>query len=154
LELERLLCDVQRIKQNLPAQMPEFLGFATWKDVMSASLQPEGEHLRALVNLVQEHGEKRILAALARCEQHESSAEVVCSTAHKAKGREWHHVHLDKDFETGFARAGKSQDRSSYEAEARLLYVAITRARIAVHLPRDVAKRFGISKTTEKLLET
>ena len=152
LDLQRLLGDVQRIKRNVPAQMPELLGFTTWKDVMSGSLQPEGEHLRALVNVVQEHGETRIIDALARCETDESSAQVVCSTAHKAKGREWNYVHLDSDFETRFHHASKGRVPSYYDAEARLLYVAMTRAKRAVHLPRELAKRFGIRKTTEEIL--
>lgn len=88
-ELGRLLSDVQRIKQNVPAQTPELLGYRTWKDVMSSSIQPEGEHLRSLVTLVQGHGESQILGALSRCEESEETAQVVCSTAHKAKGREW-----------------------------------------------------------------
>ena len=151
-ELERLLTDVQRIKQNLPAQMPELLGFDAWKDVMTASTQPEGEHLRGLVNLVQEHGEGRMLDALARCERSETTARVICSTAHKAKGREWNYVHLDPDFDAGLRNATKCMDRSSYEAEARLLYVAITRARLAIHLPREVAKRFSIRRTFDDVL--
>ena len=151
-ELERLLRDVQRIKQNLSAQTPELLGYKTWKDVMTSSVHPEGEHLRGLVSLVQEHGEEPILRALSRCEKCEQTAQVVCSTAHKAKGREWDYVHLDPDFEVGFSNAVKKTSRSAYEAEARLLYVAITRARKAVHISRDVAQRFGIRKTTDQVL--
>jgi hypothetical protein len=56
-ELERVLVDVQRVKERQRAQSPELVGFQTWKDVMSFSTQSECEGLRALVNLVQEHGE-------------------------------------------------------------------------------------------------
>lgn len=35
--LERVLTDVQRVKQGQPAQSPELIGFSTWKDVMSFS---------------------------------------------------------------------------------------------------------------------
>lgn len=51
-ELQRVLADVQRVKQGQPAQSPELVGFQSWKDVMSFSNQAEGEGLRALVNLV------------------------------------------------------------------------------------------------------
>ena len=152
-ELERLLEDVQRIKRGMPAQVPELLGFHTWKEVMSLSMQPEGEHLRALVNLVQEHGEDRMLAALGKCERQEQTAEVLCATAHRAKGREWNYVRLDADFEASFLRASKTvgpraNAQAAYEAEARLLYVALTRAKHGVHLPRELGRRFGIRNTT------
>ena len=154
-ELERVLTDVQRVKQGQPAQSPELVGFGGWKDVMSFSTQPEGEGLRPLVNLVQEHGESRMLRALSGCEASEVTAQVVCSTAHRAKGREWNYVHLDADFETGFVRAarlGPAQSTVALASEARLLYVALTRARLGVHLPREIGKRFGIRSTTNEIL--
>lgn len=154
-ELERVLADVQRVKQGQPAQSPELVGFQSWKDVMSFSNQAEGEGLRALVNLVQEHDETRMLRALSGCEASEATAQVICSTAHRAKGREWNYVHLDSDFETGFVRAarlGSSQAAKVSASEARLLYVALTRAKLGVQLPRDIAKRFGIRNTTTGIL--
>ncbi len=111
-----------------------------------------------MINLVQEHGEMRILSALDRCEEKEQTAEVLRSTAHRAKGREWAYVHLDTDFESGFVRATKklssqaNQAGSSFEAEGRLLYVAMTRARLGVHLPREIQKRSGLKKTTSEVL--
>ena len=154
-ELERVLADVQRIKQGQTAQSPELVGFLSWKDVMGFSTQPEGEGLRSLVNLVQEHGEARMLRALSGCEPTEGTAQVICSTAHRAKGREWNYVHLDPDFEEGFVRAtrlGPALSANIWGSEARLLYVAMTRAKLGVHLPRKIAKRFGIRSTTTEFL--
>ena len=160
-ELERVLEDVQRVKQGSVAHSAELLGFAAWKDVMTFAGKPEGEHLRSLVTLVQEYGEGTMLRALARCEGEESTAQVVCSTAHKAKGREWSHVRVDPDFDSGLLRAAQTspgrsreQRKTSFEAEARLLYVALTRAKIAVHLPRAVMQRFGLTRTTEEVVGT
>ena len=153
--LERVLVDVQRIKQGLPAQSPELVGFQSWKDAMSFSNRPEGEGLRPLVNLVQEHGEARMLRALSGCEPSEATAQVVCSTAHRAKGREWNYVHLDPDFEPGFVRAERLPSAEATKivaSEARLVYVALTRARLGVHLPRAIAKRFGIRSTATEVL--
>jgi superfamily I DNA/RNA helicase len=154
-ELERVLTDVQRVKQNQPGQSPELVGFQGWKDVMSFSSRPEGEGLRALVNLVQEHDETRMLRALSRCEPSEATAKVICSTAHRSKGREWEYVYLDPDFESGFVRAsrlGSTEAMKAAASEARLLYVAMTRARLGVQLPRAIAKRFGIRNTTTEVL--
>ena len=154
-ELERILADVQRVKQGMPAQSPELMGSQTWKDVLSFSSQPEGEGLRALVSQVQEHGETRMFRALSACEVSEATAQVVCSTAHRAKGREWNYVHLDPDFEASFARAARLnplEAGKAYASESRLLYVALTRARLGVHLPRAAGKRFGIRSTTNEIL--
>jgi superfamily I DNA/RNA helicase len=159
-ELERVLEDVKRIKQGTTSQSPELLGFSAWKEVMAFSVQPEGEHLRGLVTLVQEYGEETMLRAIARCEKEESTAQVVCSTAHKAKGREWRYVRVDSDFDAAFTRAskasspsqGRGDHQTSFEAEARLLYVAMTRAKAAVHLPRAVMSRFELRPTTMEIL--
>ncbi len=158
-ELERVLRDAERVKQGSAGQSPELLGFSTWRDVMAFSGKPEGESLRSLVMMVQEYGEGTILRALAQCERDENNAQVVCSTAHRAKGREWDYVRVDPDFDSGFVRASKApslrssrDQQTSFEAEARLLYVAMTRARRAVHLPVTVMHRFGLKSTTDKVL--
>ncbi len=154
-EMERLLLDVARIQAGQPATSPEFFGFTSWKDVLRASSTPEGEHLRPILMLIQQHGANRILQGLAACEKVEGSAELVCSTTHRAKGREWGYVRLDDDFEAGFGRAARSplQGRPvALAAEMRLLYVALTRGRLGVQLPRDIGKRFGIRNTTNEVL--
>jgi superfamily I DNA/RNA helicase len=147
-ELERLLLDVQRIKLGSVAQSPELLGFNSWKDVMTHSGKPEGEHLRSLVTLVQEYGEGAMLKALGNCNPNEAAARVVCTTAHKAKGREWGNVRVNPDFEVGFARAatlnGRSRVNDAIEAESRVFYVAMTRAKYVVDLPKGLMTRFQL----------
>ena len=154
-EMERLLLDVARIQAGQPATSPEFFGFTSWKDVLRASSMPEGEHLRPLLLLIQQHSAARILQGLAACEKVEADAELVCSTTHRAKGRQWSYVRLDEDFEAGFVRAARSplQERpAALAAESRLLYVALTRGRLGVQLPREIGKRFGIRNTTDASL--
>ena len=159
-ELQRLLEDVNRIKHGAIAQSPELLGFRSWGDVMAFSAQPEGEHLRGFVALVQEYGEDTMLRAIAKCEIEETTARVTCSTTHKAKGREWDYVKVNSDFETGLVRASKvsfpnrkrGYHQTSFDAEVRLLYVAMTRAKMAVHLPSAVMSRFDFKPTTVKIL--
>ncbi len=150
-ELERLLLDIERIQAGQPAVSPELFGFSNWKELLKISTKPEGEHLRPLVLLVQQHGAGQVLKGLSACERTEAEANLVCSTAHRAKGREWNYVRLDPDFEAGFVRAARSpiaERPGALAAESRLLYVAITRARLGLQLPREIGKRFGIRKTT------
>jgi superfamily I DNA/RNA helicase len=150
--LEMLLTDVRRVKQGQAGQSSELLGFATWKDVMSFSTRTEGEYLRSLVNLVQEFGEERMLKAIAGCVPNEGDAQIVCSTTHKAKGREWGYVAIDPDFLSARPPSPHSDHQESIAAELRLLYVAVTRAKYAVGLPQSILSRFGLNRTTSELV--
>jgi superfamily I DNA/RNA helicase len=132
-ELSRLLVDVDRLKQGRGADSSDLIGFSRWSDVVEASYEP-GSGLRTLVALVEDHGEERLLAALTKAGADEAGADVVVTTAHKAKGREWDRVQLRGDFTT----SGDPNDRGIEPAEARLFYVALTRARHAVDLPDDL----------------
>jgi superfamily I DNA/RNA helicase len=59
----------------------------------------------------------------------EAEAEIVVTTAHKAKGREWDTTEIHSDFLSGWLRAPGRLDDEQSEEEARLLYVAITRCK-------------------------
>lgn len=82
-----------------------------------------GESIRTFVQLVGQHGEGKLWAAVTSAEDDESTADVILSTAHKAKGREWDSVRLASDFVS--SRLGSHPDAPS---EVRLFYVAMTRA--------------------------
>ena len=123
-ELSRLLNDVYELKKGSPASSPEFFGFADWREVVEFAESEEGASIAAFVDLVQVHGEGKLWSAVKSVASEERGADVILSTAHKAKGREWDSVRLSPDFATssqGTAREG--------EEEVRLFYVAITRAR-------------------------
>lgn len=93
--------------------------FDSWGEVKRyVDNDPQGGDLALMVKLIEDHGIDTILEAVAN-DTPEQDADVVVSTAHKAKGREWDVVRLHSDFTT--ARTDPS--------ELRLLYVAATRAR-------------------------
>jgi superfamily I DNA/RNA helicase len=126
-ELQRLLAGVAALKDGEGSAVSELAGFATWAEVQDAG-RDAASGLRTLVALVEEYGEDRLLGALTRVERDEARADVVVTTAHRAKGREWDRVQLRDDFARG-------ADGVVDPAEARLLYVALTRARRAVDVP-------------------
>lgn len=97
-EIKRLLRDVFELKKNEPGMCPEFIGFESWQEVVEFSETEEGEDLRTFVQLVEQHGERKLWAAVGSAEGKEERADVVLSTAHKAKGREWDSVRLAPDF--------------------------------------------------------
>lgn len=172
-ELRWLLRDVALLKNSLSGTHPEFFGFSSWQQVQQFTQRPEGEHLQKLCKLVETHGERSILKALEKTCEKESQADLILSTAHKSKGREWDHVMLDDDF---FAPKllGETQDPSLQNKknraevlmppitselivtatngqhytmaaeEIRLLYVACTRAKKSLQIPEWSARFFDL----------
>lgn len=101
---------------------PELSCFTSWNEVQAyVAEDPSGSDLGLMVRLVEEHGGEKIQKALERMPEKERDAEVVISTAHKAKGREWASVKLGSDFRD-------PKDGGELQGEEwRLCYVACTR---------------------------
>ncbi|MHB6903998.1 UvrD-helicase domain-containing protein [Streptomyces sp. DB-54] len=132
--LRALALAARDLKEGRRTGHPELVLFTCWGEVQDyAAHDPAGRDLQPLVDLVDTHGTDALLAAIARILP-EDQAEVTVSTAHKAKGREWPSVRIADDFtppedseehdETGRLLPGPIDD-----GEARLAYVAVTRAR-------------------------
>lgn len=132
--LRALAVAARDLKDGHRTTHPELLLFPTWGELQDyASQDPAGGDLQPLVDLVDTHGPEAILDAVSQLVP-EASAEVTVSTAHKAKGREWACVRIADDFtppkdsdqqdDSGNAVPGPIED-----GEARLAYVAVTRAR-------------------------
>lgn len=100
---------------------PELACFTSWAEVQTyVAEDPQGGELKLLVDLVDEFGADVITEALQRMPD-ERHADVVVSTAHKSKGRQWDTVQLAEDFPEHPSECSTD--------ELRLLYVAATRAR-------------------------
>jgi hypothetical protein len=101
----------------------DLAGFDSWEDVRTFSQQEDGKDLRVMVKLVDTYG---IPAILEVCQNStsEGDADVIVSTAHKAKGREWDSVKIAADF----LRNTDGEEPS--RAELMLMYVAVTRAKV------------------------
>lgn len=148
-DILRMLRGVQHLKRNEPSDVPEFFGFTNWVEVVEFANSPEGEHLRTFVSLVDQHGETKLIAKLNEAARDERDADLVVSTAHKAKGREWDTVELANDFLIARKETANDEDAGAGEqmpdpAEVRLFYVALTRARIAIAIPAPLLEQFGI----------
>ncbi|MFJ2559951.1 MULTISPECIES: UvrD-helicase domain-containing protein [unclassified Streptomyces] len=113
---------------------PELVLFTTWAALRDyAEHDPAGSDLQPFANLVDEHGPEAILLAVGRLVP-EDHAQVTVSTVHKAKGREWARVRIAPDFTPppdtdDIDASGRPIPGAIDEAEARLAYVAVTRAR-------------------------
>jgi len=107
---------------------PDLAPFANWteayewsRDEAAASLAGE---VATLIQLVANISVEKMLQCLAAAVE-EKDADVVISTAHKAKGREWNSVRLAGDF--------KHPDDMD-TADLRLTYVAVTRAKVKLDI--------------------
>jgi hypothetical protein len=127
-QLAQLASAAHDLKEGRRTHHPELILFPTWGDLQDyAAHDPAGRDLQPLVGLVDTHGTDAILAAVAQLSP-EQQAEVTVSTAHKAKGREWARVRIGKGF-TPPPVDDEGAQRLMSPAEARLVYVAVSRAR-------------------------
>jgi hypothetical protein len=108
---------------------PELACFTTWGEVQTyVADDPQGSELALMVKLVDDYGVETILSAL-RNMVDERGAELVVSTAHKAKGCEWSRVQIADDFPDPRESFEAMLDPTLSHPELRLIYVAVTRAR-------------------------
>ncbi len=138
--LQTLALAARDLKEGRRTHHPELTLFTHWGELQDyAAYDPAGRDLQPLVNLVDTHGTDAILDAVARLVS-EPQAQATVSTAHKAKGREWSRVLIADDFTPGDNSPADSNGGAPTppepidEAEARLAYVAVTRARQCLDL--------------------
>lgn len=113
---------------------PEFVAFQRWSDVVEyAKTDAAGENLATFVNLVDAYGSVELLRIIGGLAANEDSADLVISTGHKAKGREWDRVLIGADFKP-FPRkdpaTGELKDPEMTDEARMLAYVAVTRAKL------------------------
>ena len=126
--LRKLAEAARDLKAGRPTSHPELFLFPDWAAVQEYAENDSSAHdLKSLVDLVDSYGEQTIIQAVDRLAT-EEDARVTVSTAHKAKGREWDSVRIGP----GFGPPSVDDDgvqRPLNAEEARLIYVAVTRAR-------------------------
>jgi hypothetical protein len=140
-EVMEMLRGVRDLKEARQSTVRDFFGFDKWEQVVEFAKSGEGDHLLSFVNLVETRGERQLMWALNRTVD-EGRSDLIISTAHKAKGREWRTVRLMDDF---LRSQPKTQKRNTAPyvnrldpAELRLFYVALTRAKEAIDVPDSV----------------
>ena len=102
--------------------------FSSWDEVKKfVEEDVSGSELQLLVKLVDDFGVDTILNELKNTERKDEDADIVLSTAHTSKGREWDNVVIGDDFPGRDEKTGEPPDLSP--EEVRLLYVAVTRAK-------------------------
>lgn len=145
-ELKRLLQGVVQLQNGHTTDVPELFGFRDWNDVLIATRDSENHELATLVNLVQQFRVDQLMTTINKVCPEASRSEFCLSTVHKAKGCEWDRVLLADDFLTNLTQRPQHEGGKIVvnAEELRILYVAVTRARIAVHIPPHICQMFRI----------
>lgn len=102
--------------------------FGSWQEFVQFAEETGDKEAVTLIKMINEYGSALpdLLTSLRAGLVHEDQADLIISTTHKAKGREWDLVWMADDFPTLINTAGEV-DIS--QEELNILYVAATRAR-------------------------
>lgn len=123
--IESFVRGAEALMSGKKSSHSDLVAFKNWGEVIEYSESDEGRDLRIMVKLIQTYGVEAIMDVCITSVD-EKDADLIVSTAHKAKGREWNGVRIGSDF-----KAPEEEQKLS-DAEMMLLYVAVTRARLTL----------------------
>jgi len=135
-EQRSILYAAMALKRGESPPSGPLAAYRSWHDLEEeAELQPDGDAAR-LVRMAQYPGLYPAAEAIGKSLPQEAGAQVILSTVHSAKGREWDLVVLDKDLDASrdkgerrlFVTASGDLHYDDRE-DIHLRYVAVTRAR-------------------------
>ncbi len=127
-DIRRLAEAAVALKSGRPCDHPELLAFSNWAQVQDfVEHDSTGSDLKVFVDLIDRHGPDAIISLTNRLTD-ENRADVVVSTSHKAKGREWDRVQIATDFREPKPNPDGSPGEIAPE-DAMLAYVSVTRAK-------------------------
>ena len=127
-EMLALAQAAERLQDGKPAGHPELAAFGSWDQVVEyAEKDPAGSDLAVAVRMIEKYGAGGVVAAIDGTVP-ERSAQLIVSTAHKAKGLEWGKLRVANDFKEPLDKE-TGEPLPIPRADAMLAYVAVTRAK-------------------------
>ena len=124
-ELVSLARAALQLQNGVATDHRELMLFRSWGEVQEfVHSESAGSDLKVFVKLIDTHGAQRLIQIVDSLFE-EQDAELIISTAHKAKGREWETVRVAPDFEMD----ADHPDFNTSDGELRLAYVTVTRAK-------------------------
>ena len=133
IDVDKLLAqveDAEKLQTGIPLnKTSEFYGFSNWSEVDEFVKQNPSCDIAPLVTLIERNGTDFLISTLNTVKE-VTDNDCTVSTAHKSKGLEFNSVKLCSDFFWNFpSKNSKFDDHPLMsESEARLFYVACTRA--------------------------
>lgn len=129
--IKQLAIAAADLKAGKPTSHPELYVFQTWQEVQDYTDEPSGSDLRPFVDLIDEHGPDAVIDATDSLTD-ERRADIIISTGHKAKGREWDSVRIADDFPKPELDPDTGEFEEVPAADVMLAYVSVTRARLTL----------------------
>lgn len=124
-EIKAFAQAAQELMANQGTNHPDLVAFKSWADVQEYVQDESGSDLKVFVKLIDEYGVQTVMDVADKAVD-EKYADVIVSTAHKSKGREWKAVKIGGDFREPVDEDGIPTD--PIKAECNLAYVSVTRA--------------------------
>lgn len=124
-----LLDDIQSLQRGQPKG--QFSAFRDFQELLEYADTEEGQSLRPILKLIRDYGIETLINTIKDLEEDNPNASLTITTIHRAKGREW-------DWVSVIASWPAIEDMR--EEDWRLLYVAITRARVEVNYQKPKPK--------------
>ena len=115
----------QDLMANRTTNHADLAAFKTWTDVQEYVQDEGGSDLKVFVKLIDEYGVQTVMDVANKAVD-EKYADIIVSTAHKSKGREWGAVKIAGDFREPVNEDGTPSD--PIKGECMLAYVSVTRA--------------------------
>lgn len=148
-DLSALIYDVELMQSGQPAiSNSDFFGFKNWHDLVAFSKASEGGSYQTVVQIIDTYGVQNLKQMINRVSA--SDVDVILTTAHKSKGKEWAHVEVCDDFATSIRLSYLQQESYSFSdpsvEEITLLYVAMTRAQKSLVMPDSILDILKLSK--------
>lgn len=155
-ELSILLGAVDKLKRGKRTSHPDFIGFDSWEQYEEAAeAYNSAPEMRTLVSITKKHSLKQLKSAISDAKGvMEEDADITLSTAHKAKGREFAHVAIGKDFSLPSTNPLlDSEDNTISAEEVRLQYVALTRPQVEVYGAKTMIDTYRMRETIYQEVE-
>ncbi|MEV6928445.1 UvrD-helicase domain-containing protein [Dactylosporangium sp. NPDC051485] len=141
--IEDIAKAAQDLQAGRPTAHPELARFTSWNEVRAYvdDAETDAASLRAFVTLVDRRGAEPLLQMVRDLiNENETGTDgqpaydVIVSTAHKAKGREWDRVRIGSDFPQPQTNQQTGKTSVPNAEQLRLAYVTVTRARHQLEL--------------------
>jgi superfamily I DNA/RNA helicase len=128
--MQSLVFGLKAIQKGQTPRHPDLAVFECWDDVTQAMKEEDADNdLKIAVQIVEAYGADKTLAIISSLVA-EADADVVVSTAHKSKGRQWNSVKIHDDFAPKVNKDGSAVPVT--RAWGNLAYVAVTRAQLVL----------------------
>jgi hypothetical protein len=127
-EMLSLAYAAARLQEGKPAGHPELVAFSSWEQLVEyAEHDPAGSDLAVAVRMIDRYGTDGVIGAVEGTVP-AGKAELVVSTAHRAKGLEWDRVRIASGYREPLDKH-TGRPLPIAKADAMLAYVSVTRAR-------------------------